>query len=186
MNFIRQLKNIRIQGFKPGEYDAIQYLIHEFCLDSEITTHSLNDWENNPASLMHVMYKQRRYDSGIVCMAFDNDIPISFSACHAYPLPTDKTVLIGSRTHTKLKYEHLRLGIYTSGMQVLWAKENGFLKMFSSFNMHNDRLMDILKTRHENIKKRLANADLSWPIDKAEYALQNIYHTPQHTLTYNL
>jgi hypothetical protein len=189
-DYTRHLSNgIRFEAYDPYEYENIKGTIIDFCSTINLPTHSVIDWETTGhASLLNAIYVQRRFDSGLITIGYDNDIPICISGCHDFPGETGTSAIVGSRTYIKEKsgYEPLRLGSYLTGIQSLWLKEKGYKFQVQSFNDHNISLCKVMLRRQTIIRDKMLRHNLYWPSKPAEYKLMTLFNTEQHTLIYEL
>lgn len=177
--------SIRFEAYAPEEYDSIKQVVYDFCLDDDLPTHSVKGWESNGASLLNVMYIQKRFDTGILTIGYENDIPVCLSGCHDHPDLGKPVAIIGSRTLIK-GHEHMALGLYLTGIQSLWLKNNGYTHQVACFNEHNVRLMNVHRRRQIPVREKMLRHNLHWPEKVPEYRVETLYYTEQHTLTYEL
>lgn len=189
-DYTRHLPNgIRFEAYCPDEFESIKDLVYTFCSTTDIPTHSVVDWKTKGnASLLNLMFVQKRFDSGLITIGFDNEEPICISGCHDFPGAEGSSAIVGSRTFIvdHAGYEHLKVGSYLTGIQSLWLKEVGYKTQVQSFNEHNLGLCKVMMRRQQIIREKMLRHNLYWPLKPAEYKLMNLYNTQQHTLIYDL
>jgi len=128
--------------------------IYEFCKNSSndknsaISNTTINNWENNPASLLYIIYKQKRFDKNNradYLFIEHNDQYIAGSGY--YPLDNDSNVcILGVRTYTLIDYRSQLLhGNLILPKQKEFAKKLGYKSLIMTFNEYNLWLLNCIE-----------------------------------------
>lgn len=147
------MDQIVIQRINSHNWQEFQSNLKEFCLASEIdsspaaTNYHWQNWQDNPASLMHVLTQEKRYDTGFLDLLYKNNQLIAVNGCYAADW-NSQVLIIGSRAYTLPEHRGTSWhhGEYLFPRQWEHANQKGYRAVIISVNDYNLRLLKFIKT----------------------------------------
>lgn len=144
------MENLRISRIDKTNFELHYNDLISICRAAESDSHPmaknylLLNWENNPASLLYVISKSKRYDKGCFFMLYTNDEPIAVSGCYASDW-SPEVLILGSRTYTvpnrRTEWWHSK---YLLPRQQEYAESNNYKVSLMSFENDSDTLYQFI------------------------------------------
>ncbi len=144
---------IEYQIIRPNEYDMwfdrFKAFLDEFlktCPPTHLENYATQNWENVSASFLKCLYIDRRYDSGCVTVALDQQRIIGLSACYHF---RNNTYYLGSRSCVISGYEKLHLisSLLIPLQQNSLPPTADFGLISFNENEYSRRVLNLFKTR---------------------------------------
>lgn len=147
------MDDIQIVSIHSGNWEEFEKELKDFCMESDYDDSpaarnvSWNNWMSNPASLMHTLVIQKRYDPtvGQFDLLIKDGKPIACSGCYLSDW-SNKVMVLGARTWTvpfhRTRWWH---GDMLLPRQLEVAKAFGCTAAVMSFNEYNNWLLSFIK-----------------------------------------
>lgn len=191
--------NIELISLHSEEIELNSSLFHEFydfcktaSLETDKPAHEnmmVNNWQDNPASLLHLLLIEQRFKKGnglFNFLKFDNKLVAVSGIYRSYFHPD---IFIGG-VRSWLVPEHrssYTFGNHVFPEQLKWAKQNGGKQFLLTFNEYNKKLATVFlrvadgkATGFGKKQSEFYKGFKLWP------NLVNIMHTPQWVLYKNI
>jgi hypothetical protein len=144
------MENLRISRIDKTNFESHHDDLLTICRAAELDSHPmaknyvLDNWENNPASLLYLITKSKRYDHGCFFMLYYHDEPIAVSGCYQSDW-SSMVMILGSRTYTvpsqRTDWWHSK---YLLPQQQDYAESHGYRVTLMSFENDSDILFQFI------------------------------------------
>lgn len=156
------MSQITIHSINSANWQEFEPDLKRICEQSEDDTspaavnYHWRDWENTPASLMYVLVREKRYDSGFLDLLYVDGEPVAVNGCYTADW-SDRVLVVGSRVYTRPSSRCFSCGgignrwyhgRYLFPRQWQFAKDpdKGYRAVVMTFNDHNARLPDFIES----------------------------------------